>query len=94
MIKYKDWPMWVRITTSFSNKIWYTKSSTQVKSIAYISLIYFVFLLFGLDENNIDKTIGSLILTIFAFISAYSVDWIVNHSSWEERFKNTSFTNE
>lgn len=90
MIKYKDWPIWVRMTTSFSNKLLYSKRSSDVKRIAFIALIYFLFLLFGQQESNSNKIIGFLIITIFIFVSAYSVDWIEKNSSWEERFNNSS----
>lgn len=91
-IKYQNWPERVKITTALSNKNFLIKNHKIPLILGYIVLVIGI-----LDFNYSDfskslKPLGFILIGIVNLVSANSLKWIANNSSWEERFENTSAT--
>ena len=99
-IKYKDWPEMVKINTAFSTKNGFLfKDHRIILILGYMVLILGVlYLISGITQNKISRffqlldPIGILVIGLSNVVSGYSMKWITNHSSWEERFENNSST--
>lgn len=99
MIEYKNWPVVVRCVTAFSTKRLLFNNLGPSALIGYISSFLGLLMVAtaviketesSTFENLLMSGIGYFLIGATSLISSYSIAWIINYSSWDERFKNKS----
>lgn len=99
IIKYQNWPEFVKVITALSNKRFTLKSPTIPMMLGYILLLGGFFdLIYKFSQNNISEfsdflsPLGSALIGALNIASGNAIKWINKNSSWEERFENSSTT--
>lgn len=98
-IKYQDWPEMVKMATALSSKNFVIKNPKIPRTLGYIvltmGLLDLIFIVFqdGIsDFTNLLHPLAVMIIGVLNLGSSRMLKWIAEHSSWEERFANTSST--
>jgi len=96
-IKYPDWPTSVKMITSLSNKIILIKNPSFALVIGVIvlfggviDLIQNVFKFESTNPINLLVSLSYIFIGLGSIANGYSNKWIVENSSWEERFDHQS----
>lgn len=99
IIKYQNWPEFVKVITALSNKRFTVKSPTIPMVLGYLLLLGGLFdLIYNFSQNNISELsdfldpLGYTIIGALNIASGNAIKWINKNSSWEERFENSSTT--
>lgn len=100
VVKYENWPPLVKIVTALSNKKFYFKQYKLSLFLGYliIALIVIVLLVALFFYPNEITSADSIQFICFGFIglvnvaAGYALKWILQNSSWDERFENKSST--
>ena len=101
-IKYQNWPTKVKIATALANKKMYSTNYKIPLVVGYILLALGVFPFInalvgagtGADTSKIIlKSLSYFFLGGINIVTGNSAKWIMENSSWRERFANESSIN-
>lgn len=98
-IEYPNWPESHKILTALSSKKLLIKNEKFIKRIGYfaiiIGIIYIIDALTSsvFESGELLASIGFILIGGLNVINSKVVKWVNEHSSWDERFNNTSSTN-
>lgn len=96
-INYSNWPSHIKLATALSNKKVLIKNYKIPLYLAYflvlLGLIGIIYSIVHSEAFVVTDLLDDLCYAIIGgvnILNGYSLKWILNNSSWEERFANSS----
>lgn len=96
-VPYENWPEYVKVGTAFSNKHFLITHHRIPLILGYLVLAVGILNLgFNILQGEVNGKKEVLSLAAFLLVGLFNLNsskvlkWITDHSTWEERFANTS----